>query len=69
MGGLKKTFDAYVERWMTAASIQHEPEAFAAATSAVLGQLTARIAKENAELYPMVDASCPKILEMLLKSR
>ena len=68
MGGLKATFDSYVDRWPSALAIEQNPVTFAAETSTILTLLAQRIERENDELYPMVDKRGPSILGLLLKS-
>jgi len=54
MGGLGDAFQAYNNRWQVSA-IRKEPEAFASETHKVFQTLGKRIARENAELYPLAD--------------
>lgn len=54
MGGLGEVFQAYNNRWQVSA-IRKDPEAFAAETHKVFQALGKRIARENAELYPLAD--------------
>jgi|tagenome__1003787_1003787.scaffolds.fasta_scaffold17021610_1 hypothetical protein len=54
MGGLSDAFGAYNNKWQVSA-IRKDPAAFAAETHKVFGALGKRIARENAELYPLAD--------------
>lgn len=45
----------HVKRWSEADAIGREPALFADETRVVLSRLRARIARENAELYPLAD--------------
>jgi hypothetical protein len=54
MGGLGEVFVTYNNRWQVSA-IRSDPEGFAAETRKVFTALGKRIARENAELYPMAD--------------
>ena len=55
MGGLSAAFMAYNNRWQVSA-IRSDPEGFAADTRKVFTALGKRIARENAELYPLADS-------------
>lgn len=54
MGGLGAAFSAYNARWQVSA-IRSDPARFAAETREVFTALGKRIARENAELYPLAD--------------
>lgn len=54
MGGLADAFGQYNNKWQTAA-IRKDPAGFAKATHTVFAALGKRIARENAELYPLAD--------------
>ena len=54
MGGLAEVFSTYNNRWQVSA-IRSDPEGFAAETRKVFTALGKRIARENAELYPLAD--------------
>ncbi|MDB5859796.1 MAG: uncharacterized protein JWQ76_3485 [Ramlibacter sp.] len=54
MGGLGKVFGIYNDKWQVSA-IRNDPAGFASETQAVFAALTKRIARENAELYPLAD--------------
>ena len=54
MGGLGGTFAAYNGKWQVSA-IRADRAGFAAATQTVFAALGKRIARENAELYPLAD--------------
>ena len=56
MGGLGEVFAAYNNRWQVSA-IRKDPEGFATETRKVFTALGKRIARENAELYPLADAT------------
>ena len=55
MGGLAKAFMAYKEDWMTPTKIKEAPDACLAATQATIGALKKRLAREDKELYPLVE--------------
>lgn len=54
MGNLGDTFTAYNSKWQVTA-IRKDPDGFAAETRKVFTALGKRIARENAELYPLAD--------------
>jgi hypothetical protein len=54
MGGLAGAFADYNQKWQQNA-ILADPAGFARATQEVFGALGRRIARENAELYPLAD--------------
>lgn len=54
MGGLADNFEAYNKKWQVSA-IRNDPAAFASETHKVFAALGKRIARENAELYPLAD--------------
>jgi hemerythrin-like domain-containing protein len=54
MGGLAAAFENYNAKWQMTA-IRNDPAGFAAETHAVFQALGKRIARENAELYPLAD--------------
>ena len=56
MGDLGDAFAAYNNTWQ-AAAIRKDPAGFAAETRKVFNALGKRIARENAELYPLADSS------------
>jgi hypothetical protein len=56
MGGLAESFRRYVDRWPTPAAIAARPAIFADDTRGVLEALRTRIAREDRELYPLVDS-------------
>jgi hypothetical protein len=56
MGGLGDAFAAYNSKWQTAA-IRKDPAGFADETRKVFAALGKRIARENAELYPLADSA------------
>ena len=55
MGGIRSAWVAYRNQW-TAVSIAADPARFSAATAGVIGALALRVERENAELYPAVEA-------------
>jgi hypothetical protein len=57
MGPLAAAFKAFTDRWPTAQSISQNPNAFATEARGVLTALTARIRRENVELYDLIDRS------------
>jgi iron-sulfur cluster repair protein YtfE (RIC family) len=54
MGGIAQAFEAYNNRW-TSAAIRADVAGFAAETRKVVQVLLNRIQSENTRLYPMVD--------------
>lgn len=56
MGGIAAAFKGYLSAWPTPNSIAQNPAGFREATKGILQALGARIQKENAELYALVDA-------------
>jgi hypothetical protein len=54
MGGLAEVFQTYNNKWQVTA-IRNDFAAFAAETHKVFAALGKRIARENAELYPLAD--------------
>jgi hypothetical protein len=54
MGGLGEAFSNYNNKWQVSA-IRSDPAGFSAATHKVFAALGKRIARENAELYPLAD--------------
>ena len=55
MGSLAAVFQDYNNKWQVSA-IRNDPAGFAAETHKVFGALGKRIARENAELYPLADS-------------
>lgn len=55
MGGIKKVFVDYVGRWPTGDAIRSRAPAFIEETQGIFKALAERIAKEDTELYPLVD--------------
>lgn len=55
MGALWPSAEAFFRRWLRPDSILHAPDAFAAELRPLLHALAARIAAEDAELFPRVD--------------
>jgi len=56
MGSLGGVFTAYNSKWQISA-IRSDPAGFSKETQAVFSALAKRIARENAELYPLADRS------------
>jgi hypothetical protein len=54
MGGLAEVFTKYNNKWQVSA-IRSDPDGFSNETRKVFGALAHRIARENAELYPVAD--------------
>lgn len=54
MGGLAQAFGAYNAKWQTSA-IRNDPAGFAEETREIFVALGKRVARENAELYPLAD--------------
>ena len=57
MGGLKEAFTKYLSTWPSPQAIQGSPGAFVSETRSVFGALAKRVAREEAELYPLLDAN------------
>lgn len=55
MGGLAEVFGAYIARWRDRAKIRDHSEEFARETQQVFQALSARIARENDELYVLLE--------------
>jgi hypothetical protein len=55
MGGLADAFGAYNAKWQVSA-IRADPAGFASETREMFVALGKRVARENAELYPLADA-------------
>jgi hypothetical protein len=56
MGGLRQSLGDYKKRWASSAAIRQDKEAFVSATKRLFTALRGRIAAEDNELYPRVDA-------------
>lgn len=61
MGGLAEAYGAFEAKWRSSSAIIADPAGFAEHTAAVLGALEIRIARENNELYPLLDAAEPEL--------
>jgi hypothetical protein len=57
MGGLKETFTKYMSTWRSPEAIQGNAGAFVAETRSLFAALAKRVSREEAELYPLLDAS------------
>lgn len=57
MGGLSERFEAYRKAWPGPLAIGRDPVAFVNETRAVLEALKARVAREETELYDLIDAA------------
>ena len=55
MGTLRATADAFFRHWLRPSAIQQAPDAFSAELRPFLHALAARIASEDAELFPLSD--------------
>ena len=55
MGGIRAAFTSYTERWPSGSSIQSNPSGFIQETKSIFAALSARIERENTELYVLVD--------------
>lgn len=55
MGGISSAFDAYLIKWATPQLIQADPISFIADTEDIHQALSERVAKENHELYPLME--------------
>lgn len=54
MGGLAEQFIAFNNKWQVSA-IRSDPDGFANAAHKIFSALGKRVARENAELYPLAD--------------
>lgn len=59
MGGLAEAYGEFEARWRSSSAIMADPAGFVEHTAAVMGALEIRIARENSELYPLLDAAEP----------
>lgn len=57
MGDLGQRFDAYRQSWPGPLAIGRDPARFAQETRAVLTALRERVAREETELYDLIDAA------------
>lgn len=57
MGDLGKRFDAYRQSWPGPLAIGRDPARFAQETRTVLTALRERVAREETELYDLIDAA------------
>ncbi len=55
MGGIKTVFVAYLEKWPNEGAIRANPAVFIKETQAIFQALATRIAREDQELYDLVD--------------
>ncbi len=55
MGGLKKVFTEYVQRWPNAEAIQNAVEDFVNETKEIFAALANRIKREDTELYELFE--------------
>jgi hemerythrin-like domain-containing protein len=55
MGGIKKVFTEYAQRWRSPAGIEGSTQQFIDETRGIFKALAERIAKEDNHLYPLVD--------------
>jgi hemerythrin-like domain-containing protein len=55
MGGLKKVFDLFIAKWRGADKIEADPDSFTTEFNGILSALSARIEKEESELYALAD--------------
>lgn len=55
MGGLVQVFKDYSTKWLNPSSIKADPEAFISESHEILQALRHRIAREDGELYPLVE--------------
>lgn len=54
MGGLAEQFGAFNNKWQVSA-IRSDPDGFASEAHKIFNALGKRVARENAELYPLAD--------------
>ncbi|MCR6630865.1 MAG: hemerythrin domain-containing protein [Magnetospirillum sp.] len=57
MGGLSQRFDAYRKSWPGPLAIGRDPARFVEETRAVLDALRTRVAREETQLYDLIDAA------------
>ena len=55
MGNIRDLFIEYFKRWATPEAIQQDSGTFIRDTSRLFSSLTRRVAREDTELYPIVD--------------
>ena len=55
MGGISKTYLAYLDKWKNATAIQANAMQYVNETKNLFKVLADRISKENNELYPIID--------------
>jgi hypothetical protein len=55
MGGIQAAFGEYLARWRDPALIQKMPDEFIKETRTLLAALSARVSREDNDLYPIVD--------------
>lgn len=55
MGSIRQAFESYMRKWPASTSIQNNPTEFARETANLFNALSKRIARENSELYPLVN--------------
>ncbi len=55
MGGFSESFGEYVKKWTYSHLIQQDPQTFITETNEIMRALADRIAREDRELYPLVD--------------
>jgi hemerythrin-like domain-containing protein len=55
IGGIGRTFEAYVGAWAAGETISGDPARFVAETRGMMRALKNRIEREDRELYPLVD--------------
>lgn len=57
MGGIKSAFESYTKKWASATAIQANPDEFIKETRSLFDVLGKRIARENSELYSLLDGA------------
>jgi len=55
LGGIKTAFSEYLNKWRTADIIRGSKESYFYETRAMFGALQHRIARENSELFPIME--------------
>ena len=55
MGGIRATFEGYVQKWVSRDAIKADPQGFVRTTQGLLGALGERVKQENTVLYPLAD--------------
>lgn len=57
MSGLRDTYETFLRDWLHSGRFAHDRSEFPRAVAAVFTPLTARLRREDADLYPLVDTA------------